>query len=310
MSCAECGKEGGAILKVCKACMRAKYCSAVCQRNHWPTHRAECKIRVAELRDEALFKDPPAKEDCPICFLPMPVNLISCILLPDAAILSVPTYDFAIAHEELASKDMETYFPCCGKTICRGCAYSSCMSGNDKCPFCSSDQASKTVEEKIEEVMKRVAANDPASICMLGNQYHHGLYGFQQNHVKAIEQYTRAGQLGCSKAYDHLADIYHEGGNLKKAKFHYEAAAMAGHEGARNNIGIIEAESRNIERAFKHWIIAASAGEYHAMNCLIKIFEKGLVSRETIDSTLAAYNNSCAEMRSEARDACIQIMML
>ena len=35
--------------------------------------------------DEALFKDPPAKEDCPICFLPMPVNLISCASLIDRA---------------------------------------------------------------------------------------------------------------------------------------------------------------------------------------------------------------------------------
>ena len=31
------------------------------------------------------------------------------------------------------------------------------------------------------------------------------------------------------------------------------------------------------------------------------------VSRESVDSTLAAYNNSCAEMRSEARDAVIRI---
>ena len=30
-----------------------------------------CKQRVAELRDEALlFKDPPPKEDCPICCIP------------------------------------------------------------------------------------------------------------------------------------------------------------------------------------------------------------------------------------------------
>ena len=36
--------------------------------------------------DEVLFKDPPAKEDCPICFLPMPVRLLSCISLPDATI--------------------------------------------------------------------------------------------------------------------------------------------------------------------------------------------------------------------------------
>jgi hypothetical protein len=77
--CAECGKEeGGDVnLKSCKSCMRVKYCDAACQKKHWATHKKPCKLRAAELRDEALFKDPPPKEDCPICFLPMPFNLIS-----------------------------------------------------------------------------------------------------------------------------------------------------------------------------------------------------------------------------------------
>jgi hypothetical protein len=66
--CAECGKEEGgglASLKACKSCMQSKYCNAACQKKHWPTHKKDCKQRAAELRDEALFKDPPAKEDCP-----------------------------------------------------------------------------------------------------------------------------------------------------------------------------------------------------------------------------------------------------
>jgi hypothetical protein len=52
-----------------------RYCSAACQKNHWPIHKKECKLRAAELRDEALFKDPQDKEECPICFLPMPTLL-------------------------------------------------------------------------------------------------------------------------------------------------------------------------------------------------------------------------------------------
>jgi hypothetical protein len=32
-------------------------------------------------------------------------------------------------------------------------------------------------------------------------------------------------------------------------------------------------------------------------------FEQGHISRDSMDSTLIAYYNSCAEMRSEARDA-------
>jgi hypothetical protein len=64
--CAECGIARGASLKTCKSCMLVKYCNANCQLRHWSKHKKICKQRAAELRDEALFKDPPAKEDCPI----------------------------------------------------------------------------------------------------------------------------------------------------------------------------------------------------------------------------------------------------
>ena len=63
---------------------------------------------------------------------------------------------------------------------------------------------------------------------------------------------------------------------------------------ARCQLGVMEGNSGNIERAIKHFI---------AMQNLI---ESGSVSRESIGSTLTpAYNNSCAEMRSETRDAAI-----
>jgi len=59
----------------------------------------------------------------------------------------------------------------------------------------------------------------------------------------------------------------------------------------------------------KHWIIAASAGYHTAMVNLIVAFRRGHISRETVDSTLAAYNDSCGEKRSEARDATILMFM-
>ena len=169
-------REGGVSLKMCKVCMHARYCNAACQMNHWPKHKKECKLRAAILRDEALFKDPPDKEDCPICFLPMPVKLICCASLPLATISSVPLYDFAIANTELASKGIGTYYPCCGKSICRGCVYSFVMSGNDdKCPFCNSDRG-KIEEKDNEDLMKRVEANDAASIYLLADSYYQGLH--------------------------------------------------------------------------------------------------------------------------------------
>jgi TPR repeat protein len=85
---------------------------------------------------------------------------------------------------------------------------------------------------------------------------------------------------------------------------------MAGDEVARNNLGTMEAQSGNMERAVKHWIISASAGHNDAMDNLLIAFKKGHVSRNAMDSTLTAYNNACAEMRSEARDTYIREYMV
>jgi TPR repeat protein len=113
---------------------------------------------------------------------------------------------------------------------------------------------------------------------MLGNHYDHGLRGFQQDQAKALELYARAADLGCSKAHNNMADNYHEGGDINKAKFHSEAAAMAGHEVTRYNLRIMEYNSGNKEQAIKHWRIAASAGYFGAMHALRTFFEKGHIS--------------------------------
>jgi TPR repeat protein len=176
-----------------------------------------------------------------------------------------------------------------------------------KCPFCKADHVDKTDEERIKELMKRVEANDAEAMCQLGNQYIHGLQGLLQDQEKALELWKKAAELGSSQAHFQLGVIYYEKGDLKKAKFHTEAAAMAGGEVARSNLGIMEGKSGNMERAVKHLRIAASAGHYHAMRALLVAFRRGHISRETIDSTLTAYNNSCFEMRSDARDAYIRM---
>jgi TPR repeat protein len=142
---------------------------------------------------------------------------------------------------------------------------------------------------------------------ILGSYYAHGQFGLQQDLAKGVELWTQASKLGYSPACFHLGVYYDDVGDLKKAKVHHEAAAMAGNEDARNNLGTMEAQSGNMERAVKHWMISASAGHHGSMNNLLITFKQGLVSRNTMDSTLTAYNNACAEMRSEARDAFIQL---
>ena len=74
----------------------------------------------------------------------------------------------------------------------------------------------KKDEEEIEELMKRVEVNDAAAICVLAHCYFTGLNGVQQDHVKAMELYARAADLGYSKAHYNPANIY--GAGSKKAK--------------------------------------------------------------------------------------------
>ena len=93
--CANCGKVGGddddgVKLKKCSACHLVKYCGFDCQKAHRPLHKNACKKRAAELREEKLFSNPPEREECPICFLPMPFE-----------------------------KEKFSYRACCGKEICR-----------------------------------------------------------------------------------------------------------------------------------------------------------------------------------------------
>jgi hypothetical protein len=122
--------------------------------------------------------------------------------------LSVPINDFANEHEGLADEDMETYYPCCGKSICKGCTHSFKSAGNSKCPFCNSDESGKTGEDGVEEIMKRVEANDPGAIYMLAGYYYQGVWGFQQDHAKAIELYVRAADLGYKDAHFQLGMLY------------------------------------------------------------------------------------------------------
>ena len=217
-------------------------------------HKKECKQRAAELYDKALFKDPPAKEDCPICFLPMPAIIICCISLLPVTVTSVSIYDFAVEHEELAAEATDGYYSYCGKSICKGCIHSFHKSGNIwTCAFCKGVN-DRTDLDRVEEIMKRVEANDDGAT--------YGQLGLQQDLAKAMELRTQAAKLGSSQAHYHLGNEYRERGDSKKAKFHYGAAAMAGYKTVRFNLGLMEYLSGNVEQYLNHWTIAASCGSF------------------------------------------------
>ena len=86
--------------------------------------------------DDEIFKDPPPKEECPLCMLPMP------------------------RHSNANYGIQTTYQPCCGKTLCWGCAIAF-LNEMDKgklkrcCAFCRVP-IYKSNNELVKRIKKRM----------------------------------------------------------------------------------------------------------------------------------------------------------
>ena len=121
----------------------------------------ECKKRAAEHHDEELFKKtPPEYEDCPICLTLMPVL-----------------------------ESSYRYQSCCGAVICSGCVHQHCDEGSI-CPFCRVPTPSSQ-EEAIEMMKRRMDVGDANAICIMGNYYENGTFGYPKDYEKALEHYHK-----------------------------------------------------------------------------------------------------------------------
>ena len=212
--CACCGKAevDDVKLKICTACKLVKYCSVECQKNHRPQHKKACKKRAAELRDDRLFTQPDGSHhgECPICCLPLPLDLMK------SGINS-----------------------CCCKRICQGCDYANQkreweQGQGYKCAYCR-EPVPKTQEEVNQNYIKRAKANDPLALLQRGLQCDE-----EGDHEGAFEYYTKAAALGNMNAHHNLSVMYREGKgvekDMKKAVYHMEQAAIGGHADARFNL--------------------------------------------------------------------------
>ena len=147
--CANCGKgeESTGDLKECSACKMVKYCNRDCQIAHRPQHKKACKKRAAKLHDEALFKQPPLLDDCPICMLPLP-----------------------------SMTSGRLYLECCGKILCKGCIHAVAIRDRheQKCAFCRTP-APKSNQEVVKRIKKREKVDDSNAIYNIGCYYNEGL---------------------------------------------------------------------------------------------------------------------------------------
>ena len=282
-TCANCGKgeENSGDLKACTACKLVKYCNRECQIAHRPLHKKACKKRAAELHEEALFKDPPPTEDCPICFLPL-----------------------ALDPRENAFKT------CCGKLICCGCVYTMSKEARgrgkiDLCAFCREPNPSSDADE-TKRIKKLMDANNARAFYYLAGWYDRGISGMPQDFAKANELLLRAGELGCADGYCNLGNSYYNGEGVevdkKKAILYWELAAMNGDVKARLNLGRMEGQAGNHHRAMKHYLLAAKAGYKDSLDAVKVGYMNGIVTKDEYENTLRAYQSRQDEMKSDDRD--------
>jgi len=285
--CANCGKgeEESHKLKSCTACKLVKHCSRDCQIAHRLQHKKECRKRAAELHDEKLFKQPPPKDDCPICFLRMPI--------------------LNTGHR---------YQTCCGKVICSGCAHAPVYDdqGNkvdedkqNECAFCRV-VAPKSIEEAVKRLNKRIEAKDPIAIYNQGYYYREGMNGFPQDYGKALELWHRAAELGEAEAYTSIGNAYYEGVGVevdnKKAIHYYELAAMGGDVYSRHNLGLEEEDTGNMARALKHYMIAVRGGHTGSLEAVKDLYTNGHATKEDYTKALKLYQTYLSEIKSDQRD--------
>jgi len=283
-TCANCGKEGNSNdMNTCNKCKMVKYCNAACKKKHRSKHKKKCDRRVAELHDEALFKEHPPTEECPICMLPIPID-----------------------------NGQSVFKSCCGKIICHGCIYAMKMSeGKDLCPFCRMPPPSSD-EEQSKRNKKLMDNSNSRAFHQFAGHHAHGINGLAQDWDKANELWLKAGELGCSMAYFNLGDSYYIGRgvdmDLKKAKHYYKLAAMMGCLHARHNLGRIEWQAGNHYRSLKHVIIAAKAGHDGSLDVVKAGFRNGDVAKDEYAHVLRAYQARQGEMKSDERDEAAKVV--
>jgi len=263
-----------------------KYCNAACKKRHRSKHKKDCEEhlkRVAELHEEELrraeelhdielFKSPPRKEDCPICFLRLPMLTSGW-----------------------------RYKSCCGKVICSGCIYAM-----DKiCPFCRSPTPT-LVKESIKRTKKRVEVGDAIAISSLGDMYSEGTRGFPQDYTKALELYHRAAELGFVGARHNIGCAYNDGEgverDMKKAVYYWGLAAMKGYATSRHNLGIEEKNVANFDRAIKHYMIAVESGNNGSLNQIKELYSNGHATKDEYTKALQTYQKYLGEIKSSQRD--------
>jgi hypothetical protein len=251
-------------------CIRASACSPII-----PISDALKKLGLND--DDSLFDTPPPMPDCPICFLPLPIE------------------DDAYSNK-----------PCCGKTICSGCeqAHWETVETENTCPFCRKPE-SRPMHETIALRKKRMELNDAENTFCLGCFYDKGLNGLPKDPYKAHQLYVRAAELGSPRACTNAAKGYKIGDvaekDKAKAMYYLEKGAKLGQVKARHSLGDIAAHNGEWDLAHRHYKISACAGFQDSLDQIAESYKAGMIGKEVYADCLRASQQTKAEAWSKDR---------
>ena len=248
-----------------------------------------------ELGDPELWKPHPPTEDCPVCFVPLPIDTNSTCV-------------------------KRIYYACCGKTVCSACSEEhdrALRISNAKreekdlpelkesCPFCRASPFSDN-SELIDHLESLVLKGDAHAATSLADKFMHG-EGITQDVVKAMELFHFAADKGSGYGNFVLgtANAYGMHGvavDLEKARMFAERAVKVDFIPARKILALLEAKEGNAVLAFRHYRLGAEAGCKGHMDTLWKWFYQGKISKDILENTLRKYHQACDNMDSEERE--------
>ena len=243
-----------------------------------------------QVLDPELWKPHPPTEDCPVCFVPLPL-----------------------------SENKSTSWVCCGKLICNGCAAENMRAErvinakrakkklpplDHACPFCRSTL--KTTKSQFEELIRK---GDGRTAYNLAFKYRNGdaRSNIPKDEAKALELiHHAADDLGFPVAMKELGRMYSFGGDGvekddKRGRKYLEDAVKKGNVGSRCLLACFEDDNGNIKLAIRHWKLAAEAGHSFATEKLWAFFYKGALEKAELEEMLRAHKEACDSMNSEER---------
>ena len=258
-----------------------------------------------ELKDVDVFCPLAAREDCAICFLPMPSD------------------DRCIA-----------YGSCCGKSVCHGCMVSHvrAIHGQDdasisvSCPFCRAAHIDEFHKDKplpnvshIERLRSRAEKiNDPEAMMHLAKSYEYGEDGLEKDDVTSFRLTLKAAEAGEVRAIRHLAQDCFSGQRIKKnmhcARKLSTAAAKQGDHMSHYLLGksylsereekLANGEDKNPKSILmaRHLAHAARGGNQYAMKTYQRLRDDGVVQEKECDEVEHAFLKSKTLEWSEQRE--------